>query len=777
MNRPDPNETPLHRPTPHESARGHVTGRALYTDDLPPFAGELFGWPVLSTVAHGRLVRIGKQAALLHPGVVAVLDAGDVPGRNDVGPVIHDEPLFADGEVHYAGQIVALVIGRSEEAAREGAAKVALEIEPLPPVLDVHEAIARGSFLGEPFRLAKGDVLSALAAAPERLTGEVESGGQEHLYLETQAAIAIPGEADSIRVVSSTQHPTEIQTLVAALLGRGRHRVVVESPRMGGAFGGKESQGSYASGLAAVAAARTGKPVRVRFDRDVDGSITGKRHPWWSRFEAGYDRDGNLLALEVETFADGGWSTDLSRAILQRCLFHLDHAYSLPAALLVGRICRTNTASNTAFRGFGGPQGALVVEEALSRIAERLGKDPLEVRRRNFYGEPPRNETPYGQLVPAPRLERIASELSASSDYSRRRSEIDAANARSRDLRRGLAFSPVKFGISFTTAFLNQAGALVLVYADGTAQVNHGGTEMGQGLHTKMQVVAAHELGLPLDRIRLMTTSTEKVPNTSPTAASSGADMNGQAVAEACRTIRERLRGVAAARLGLGENEAAELVFAEGRISLPGRPDRSTTFAEVASDAHLRQVPLSATGFYRTPGIAFDFKTGKGTPFHYYAYGGAVTEIEISGLTGEFRLRRVDILHDAGSSLVPSIDRGQVEGGYVQGVGWLTTEELLRDGNGRLVTKGPSTYKIPAVGDPPEEFRVELLRDAEEPSVIHGSKAVGEPPLLLALSVVGALRHAIASFGPGAGYEVELRLPATPEAILRAVEAAKAAKG
>ncbi|HLM44105.1 MAG TPA: molybdopterin cofactor-binding domain-containing protein, partial [Myxococcaceae bacterium] len=506
----------------------------------------------------------------------------------------------------------------------------------------------------------------------------------------------------------------------------------------------KETQAAPFAAMAALGARATGRPVKVWLNRDRDMAYTGKRHPFWGRYDAGFDTEGRLLALKVELVSDGGWSSDLSRAILDRALFHLDNAYFVPALDFTGRVARTNLPSNTAFRGFGGPQGVFVMEEVLNRAAEHLGMDPTVMRERNYYREAPANVTQYGQVVEGNRLPRIHAELMATSDYARRRAEIEAFNASSRWTKRGIGFQPVKFGISFTTSFLNQAGALVMLYTDGTVQLNHGGTEMGQGLHTKMRAVCAHELGVAPERIRVMHTSTDKVPNTSATAASSGSDLNGQAVKQACEVLRERLRPVAARLLQLERGgEVDSLVFTAGRVFLPARAERSVSFAEVVHAAYLAQVSLSATGYYRTPDISYDRVAGRGKPFHYYAFGSAVVEVEVSGLTGEHRVRRVDVLHDVGTSLVPSIDKGQVEGAFIQGQGWLTCEEVLFDAKGRLLTHSPDTYKIPAVGDAPEDFRVALLERAPQDNSIHGSKAVGEPPFMLAIGVVTALRQAI----------------------------------
>jgi xanthine dehydrogenase large subunit len=761
--------SPLHGPALHESAERHVTGEALYVDDLPAPPRMLHAQVVTSPVAHGRIRRLDLERARQAPGVLAVFSAADIPGENNVGPVVHDEPVLAVDGLHFHGQSVALVVGDSPASCRRGAGLVDLEVEPLPALLSMDAAIEAGSFLGAPHEISRGEVDGALAFAPLRFSGEVRSGAQDHFYLETQVSLAVPEEGAALKVYCSTQHPTEVQHLVAAALGWGSHQVTVEVPRMGGGFGGKETQAAPFAVLAGLAAVKLGRPVKLWLNRDQDMAQTGKRHPFLARFDAGFDHEGHLLALDARLYSDGGWATDLSRAIMDRALFHLDNAYYVPACRFVGQVCRTNLPSNTAFRGFGGPQGMLVMEEVLNRAAERLGLDPAEVRARNFYADAPRHETPYGQVVTDNRLPRLRTELLAESRYAERRAAIDAWNRASTHLKRGIGFQPVKFGISFTTSFLNQAAALVLMYADGSVQLSHGGTEMGQGLHTKMRVLCEHELGVTADRVRVMNTATDKVPNTSATAASSGADLNGQAVVEACTSLRERLRPVAAQLLEVPAEAAAEVQFRGNAAHARGR---SVAFSQLARAAYLRQVPLSATGFYRTPGIHYDPKLGRGKPFHYFAYGAAVVEVELSGLTGEHRVTAVDILHDAGRSLVPNLDRGQVEGAFIQGLGWLTAEEVLFSADGKLVTHSPDTYKIPSLGDAPEQFRVRLLENAAQDGVVHGSKAVGEPPFMLALGVVTALRHAVAAFGQP-GREVQLGIPCTPESVLRAVVAAR----
>ncbi len=760
--------SPLHQPLLHESAQRHASGEAKYVDDFPAPAGMLVAQAAGGSHARGRIRSVDISKAKLVPGVVAVLTARDIPGQNNVGPVIHDEELLASQQVHFLGQPVVLVVAESLEACRAGVAAVKIDLEASAPIVTIEQAIAAGSWLSDEHRMQRGDVGAALATADVRFQGEVRTGGQDHFYLETQVTLAIPEENRALKLYCSTQHPSEVQAIVAHVLHCGRHQVVVEVPRMGGGFGGKETQAAPWAAMAALAALKTGRPVKVWLNRDQDMLLTGKRHPFLTKFDVGFSKDGTLVGLDAQLVSDGGFSNDLSRAILDRALFHSDNGYFLPHVRLTGRVAKTNLPSNTAFRGFGGPQGMALIEDLISRFCERTGLDPVEVRRKNFYGAAPRNLTPYWQEVKDNRLPRIFDELLASSDYTKRRAEVAAFNAKSTSSKRGLALTPVKFGISFTTGFLNQAGALVVLYADGTVQLNHGGTEMGQGLHTKMLAICAHELGVLPENVRVMNTSTEKVPNTSATAASSGADLNGQAVKNACETLRSRLAPIAARLLG-GADER-ELVFRGGHVFLGEHPEQWVAFDALTSEAHLAQVSMSATGFYRTPDITFDRNSGRGKPFHYFAYGAAVCEVELSALTGEHRLRRVDILHDVGNSLAPTIDRGQIEGAFIQGVGWLTSEELRFDAQGFLRTHSPDTYKIPAFGDAPREFHVALLQNAAQYDVVHGSKAVGEPPLMLALAVVAALRDAVTAFGPK-GREVKLDMPCTAEALLFAVEA------
>jgi xanthine dehydrogenase molybdopterin binding subunit/xanthine dehydrogenase small subunit len=748
---------------PHESAAGHVTGGARYVYDTALGRPMLELWAIRSQVAHGTIRRLDLSAVNSSPGVLAVLTAEDIPGVNNSGPVRHDEPLLVEHEVLFHGQAIALVVGESLEACRLAAAKAVIEIDELPPLLGIAQAIAADSFHTDPHVLARGDAEAGLKESPLLLDGEFGFGGQEHFYLETHAAWAEADGEGGVHVASSTQHPSEIQTIVAEVLGLSRHRVVVESPRMGGGFGGKETQGNAIAALCALAAIKTGKPVRWQLDRDEDMIATGKRHPFLARYRAGYDDTGKLHALDVKLFSDGGWSLDLSQPVTDRAIFHLDNAYYIPHERFEGRVAKTHSVSNTAFRGFGGPQGMLVIEEILGRIALKLGLPPEEIRGRNFYhGSGETNTTHYGEEIGDNRIQRIWSELLETSEFAQRRKKIDAWNASHPHRKRGLAITPVKFGISFTLTHYNQAGALVLMYTDGSVQVNHGGTEMGQGLHTKILCVAMKELGLAAERIRLMHTRTDKVPNTSATAASSGSDLNGMAVADACRQLRERLAPLAAEKL---ECLPEEIVFEDGDAK---GPVGSVPINQLAGIAYTRRISLSAAGFYATPDLKWDWNVGKGRPFHYFACGAAVSEVEVDGFTGMHRVKRVDILHDVGDSLNPAVDRGQIEGGFVQGMGWLTCEELKWNDRGVLLTHSASTYAIPSISDTPEDFRVALLKDATQPRTIHGSKAVGEPPLMLAISVREALRDAVAAFGKTSDFD--LPSPSTGEAVKLAIE-------
>jgi xanthine dehydrogenase large subunit len=757
------------QPVGHESAREHVTGEALYTDDLLlRFPRALHAWPVLASHAHALVKALDVSAALSEPGVATVLTGRDVPGQGDSGANRRDEPLFPD-EVMYHSQPVAWILGETLDAAQRGASRVSVEYELLPAILNIEDAILAGSFHCAPLRLARGDC-SAIESSPLTFAGELRIGGQEHFYLETQCAISWLDETGWVAAHSSTQHPSETQEVIARVLGIPRNRVTVECLRMGGAFGGKEVQANPWAAIAALGAWKTRRPVRVRLTRALDFALTGKRHPFLARYVAGFRTDGRLEGVRISLYSDGGWSLDLSEPVLSRALFHCDNAYLLPATELTGLICRTHKTSQTAFRGFGGPQGMLVIEEILDQAARRLGLAPEIVRERNFYREG--DSTHYGQRVKdAARIEIIWRRLKESGGFASRRQEIDRWNASQTYFKRGIAITPVKFGISFTATFFNQGAALVLIYRDGSVQVNHGGAEMGQGLHTKIQQIAAECLGLELKCVRVMSTRTDKIPNTSATAASAGTDLNGAAVADACSQLRGRLSEVAAVLLAC---EPAAVRFSQGLAFPDGEEARAIPFARVCDAAYRQRVALFAEGYYRTPGIHHDPQAGRGSPFHYFAYAAAISEVEVDGFTGDCRLLRTDILEDVGDSISPIIDRGQIEGGFIQGVGWLTLEELLWDSQGRLSTAGASTYKLPSWSEVPDIFEVNFLERAAEPGVIFGGKAVGEPPLMLAISVREAIRDAIAAFG--AGGRVMLDSPATPERVFFAVQKARAQK-
>ncbi|PVG84539.1 xanthine dehydrogenase molybdopterin binding subunit [Nocardioides gansuensis] len=760
-------------PLPHESAALHVTGEALYTDDLVARTRDvLHAWPVQAPHAHARVTVLRVAPAYDVPGVVRVLTADDVPGVNDAG-VKHDEPLFPS-EVMFHGHAVCWVLGETQEAARLGAAAVEVDYEPLPALVTVREAIEAGSFQGAQRHLARGDADAALASAAHVFEGELEFAGQEHFYLETHASLALVDEAGQVFVQSSTQHPSETQEIVAHVLGLASHEVTVQCLRMGGGFGGKEMQPHGYAAIAALGARLTGRPVRLRLNRTQDITMSGKRHGFHARWRAGFDADGHIVALDATLTSDGGWSLDLSEPVMARAMCHIDNAYWIPDIRVDGRIAKTNKTSQTAFRGFGGPQGMMVIEDILGRCAPMLGVDPLELRRRNFYRSD--HTTPYGQPVRhAERLEACWSQVLATGDVERRRTEIARFNAAHPHVKRGLAMTPVKFGISFNLTAFNQAGALVHVYKDGSVLINHGGTEMGQGLHTKMIQVAATTLGVPMSRVRLAPTRTDKVPNTSATAASSGADLNGAAIKNACEQILERLARVAAGRLGVS---VPDVRFVDGAVRGLSARDERLSWEEVVHDAYMQRVQLWAAGFYRTEGLHWDSEAMYGEPFKYFAYGVAAAEVEVDGFTGAYTLRRVDIVHDVGDSLSPLVDIGQIEGGFVQGAGWLTLEDLRWDESdgphrGRLATQSASTYKLPSFSEMPEVFHVTLLEKAHEDGAVYGSKAVGEPPLMLAFSVREALRQAAAAFGP-AGTSVQLASPATPEAVYWALDRARA---
>ena len=747
----------------HESAHLHVSGQALYADDIPLPARTLHAAFGMSTIAHGRIRTLDLAPVLAFPGVVAVATAADVPGENNYGSAVHDDPIFAPALVQYAGQPLFAVVADSYATARKAARLARIEYEPLPAILDIRAALAAQSEVLPTQRLTRGRPAEELARAPQRLQGTVQMGGQDHFYLEGQIAIAIPQEDGGMLVHSSTQHPSEVQQIVAHALARHANQVTVNCRRMGGGFGGKETQPALVASAAAVLAHKTGRPVKFRLDRDTDMLMTGKRHDFLADYAVGFDATGRILALTLMLASRCGYSADLSGPVNDRAMMHIDNAYFLENVDVISHRCKTHTVSNTAFRGFGGPQGMVVIEQIIDSIARSLRADPLEVRRRNFYGIDARNVTHYGQTVEHNLTHAIVDRLTESSGYHERRQRVAQWNATQPHIKRGLALTPVKFGISFTATMFNQAGALVHVYTDGTVLLNHGGTEMGQGLFTKVAQVVATEFGLPLSAIRVSATDTSKVPNTSATAASAGSDLNGKAAQAAAQTIRGRLVEFACDTFKV---EPAAVRFNDGQVAIG---ERQLPFAELVQQAYRARVSLSSTGYYRTPKIEYDKTTLRGRPFFYYAYGAAVSEVSVDTLTGETQLLRVDILHDAGRSLNPAIDMGQVEGGFLQGVGWLTSEELWWNAKGELRTHAPSTYKIPTARDWPPHAHIELLEGSPNgEETIYRSKAVGEPPLMLAISAFLAIRDAIASCAPP-GALPDLVAPATPEAVLRSL--------
>ncbi len=758
---------------PHESAHLHVAGEATYIDDIPELAGTLHCALGLSPVACGRLTATTLDSIRALPGVVMVLSAVDLPGPNDCGSIVHDDPILCDGEIRYLGQPVFAVIARTREQARRAAAKAkdVLSIDAAAPVLTPRQAHALGQYVLPAMHLVRethGGARAAIAKAPRRLKSSFEVGGQEQFYLEGQISYAVPTEDQGMHVYCSTQHPSEMQHLVAHALGLQAHHVHVECRRMGGGFGGKESQSALFACVAAVAARKLNRPVKLRLDRDDDFLITGRRHCFWYEYEVGYDDEGRVLGAEITMVSRAGHSADLSGPVMTRALCHFDNAYWLPDVAAHGYSGKTNTQSNTAFRGFGGPQGAIAIENILDTIARALGRDPLDVRRINFYGVRSNNVTPYGQTVTDNIIHELSAELEASSDYRARRSAAALFNAASPVLKRGIALTPLKFGISFNVKHFNQAGALVHVYNDGSILVNHGGTEMGQGLNTKVAQCVAHELGVSFGCVRVTATDTQKVANTSATAASTGADLNGKAAQDAARQIRERLAACIASHHG-GKPE--EVRFANDQVQVNGL---SLPFSAVVAQGYLDRVQLWSDGFYATPGLSWDKDRMFGRPFYYFAYGAAVSEVVVDTLTGEWKLLRADILHDAGKSLNPAVDIGQIEGAFIQGMGWLTTEELVwHPSTGMLTTHAPSTYKIPTANDCPPVLHCKLYAAQNAEDSIHRSKAVGEPPLLLPFSVFFAIRDAVSAVG---AHRVDppLTAPATSEAILRAITAVRA---
>lgn len=756
--------TGVGRSVKHDSAPKHVSGEAVYVDDRLEFPNQLHVYARMSERAHARIVRIDTSPCYQIPGVAIAITAKDVPGQLDIGAVMPGDPLLADGKVEFIGQPVIAVAADSLETARKAAMAAIIEYEDLEPVLDVVEALHKKHFVLDSHTHKRGDSATALASAPRRLQGSLHIGGQEHFYLETQVSSVMPTEDGGMIVYTSTQNPTEVQKLVAEVLGVPMNKIVIDMRRMGGGFGGKETQAAGPACLCAVIAHLTGRPTKMRLPRMEDMTMTGKRHPFYVEYDVGFDDDGLLHGIEIDLAGNCGYSPDLSGSIVDRAMFHSDNAYYLGDATINGHRCKTNLASNTAYRGFGGPQGMVAIEEIMDAVARELGKDPLEVRKRNYYGKTERNVTHYYQTVEHNMLEEMTAELEASSDYAKRREDIRAFNAASPILKKGLALTPVKFGISFTASFLNQAGALVHVYTDGSIHLNHGGTEMGQGLNTKVAQVVAEVFQVDIERIQITATNTDKVPNTSPTAASSGADLNGKAAQNAAQTIKQRLVEFAARKWQIFEEDVE---FKNGQVRLR---DHYISFEELIQQAYFGQVSLSSTGFYRTPKIYYDRSQARGRPFYYFAYGAACSEVIVDTLTGEYKMLRSDILHDVGASLNPAIDIGQVEGGFVQGLGWLTMEELVWNDKGKLMTNGPASYKIPAVADMPLDLRVKLVENRKNPedTVFH-SKAVGEPPFMLGISVWCAIKDAVASL---ADYRAQPQIdaPATPERVLWGVE-------
>lgn len=749
----------------HESAWLHVDGSAKFTEDLlKDHPHALHAYPVQAPHPHARVLSIDTSLAEKSDGVVKILTAADVIGENDTGISRRDEPLFPS-LIEYAGQAVVWVLGTSREQARLGAQMVRVEYEPLEPVLDLKEAISKESFHSGPIQMAKGNTLQALENSEHLLTGELDISGQEHFYLETHASFAKLDESGTLFVHSSTQHPSETQDIVARVLGVPRSEVIVQCTRMGGGFGGKESQSNPYASVAALGAKLTGKPVLVRLSRAQDTTLTGKRHPFHARYQVGFDSDGTLQALKLDLFADGGFSLDLSEPIVSRALFHSDNAYFIPHMQVTGQVCKTHKTSQTAFRGFGGPQGMVVIEHILDRVARTLGLPPHQVRQQNFYT--PEDVTHYGQQVTdAWKLERVWNEALLRSHYLKRSEEVNTFNQSSKHKVRGLAITPVKFGISFTMTAYNQAGALVLIYQDGSVQVNHGGTEMGQGLHTKIQAIAARTLGIDQTHIKVMPTRTDKVPNTSATAASTGSDLNGGAVKNACDTLKERLLDVASRYL---QAEKSHLTLKDGQFWHNGQA--VWTFKEAVKAAYYQRIQLFSDGFYATPDIHWNKEKADGRPFAYFSYGACVAEVEIDLLTGMHHVRQVDIVHDVGESLTPSIDRGQIEGGFIQGMGWLTLEDLRWNTGGQLATRNASTYKLPTLMDAPEHFHVHLLENTPQEGVVFGSKAVGEPPLMLAIAVREALKDALFQH---TGQFADVPSPITPEVSFFAATRKKA---
>ncbi len=762
--------SPLLRSEKHESAIRQVSGSARYVDDIPAPASLCYASVGVTNVASGTLTSLDLSAVKQSPGVIDVITISDIPGHTDIGPVFGGDPILLDKEVKFHGQPVFAVLAETQEQARVAATKATMTFAEAEAILTTDEALAADAKVRPTHEFGRGDVSNTLQSAPLTASGHLSVGGQEHMYLEGQVSLAIPEEEDRMSIFTSSQHPSEVQKQVAEVLDVKLHRVAVDMRRMGGGFGGKESQAAQWACLAAVFALRTRRAVKMRLPRMMDMQVTGKRHPFENDYEIAFNETGKMLGAKVTVSGNCGHSPDLSDAIVDRAMFHVDNAYQLGDTHVTGHRLKTNIVSHTAFRGFGGPQGLIMAELMMDVVARKTGLDPLSVRKLNLYGEENGTVTPYGMPLEQDILADLIGKLEADSNYWQRREEVKAFNGASPIIKKGLALTPVKFGISFTAKHLNQAGALLHIYTDGSIQINHGGTEMGQGLHTKIGQIVAHEFGVTLDNIEVTATRTDKVPNTSPTAASSGTDLNGKAAQNACITIKERLAAYFAEQFNV---PAEDVIFAAGQVSAGGH---HLPFTQLIQNAYMARISLSATGYYRTPKIYYDRETGSGRPFFYFANGAAVSEVSVDTLTGEYTLDKVDILHDVGTSLNPAIDRGQIEGGFIQGMGWLTTEDLRWDDSGRLISNNMATYKIPAIGDTPAHFNVALFdRPNAEDSIYH-SKAVGEPPFMLAISVWCAIKDAIASL---ADYKVDpdLPAPATPEKVLMAINAIQNAGG
>jgi len=761
----------VHTAQPHDSTKLHVAGTAVFIDDMPSPSGLLHAALVLSPYAHGELRGIKVGEAHRAPGVVAIVSATDIPGRNDIAPIIPGEPLFATDLVEYAGQPIAAIAAKTMDQARAAAALVELDVAPLEPILSIEQALDHRSFLVPPMVVERGNVSRTLLDSPRRLRGKICVGGQEHFYLEGQVALVVPGDDNDWTVYSSTQHPTEVQQICAKLLDVDFNRITTIVRRLGGGFGGKESNASWVAGAAAILSRKTGRPVKLRLPREIDMVATGKRHGFLIQYEIGYDDDGRILALDASLAANGGHSVDLTPGVMMKALCHLDNCYWIPHFRAIGYSCKTNTVSNTAFRGFGAPQGAIAMEDVIERIARDLGKTPEQVRSINFYGEATGNETPYGQTIDDNRIQECVTQVMRESSWNQRCQEVIQFNSCNSTIRRGLGSFPVKFGISFPTTHMNQAGSLVHVYTDGSIRLSHGGTEMGQGLFIKIAQIVAEVFQVDLDRIAVTATSTAEVPNTLPTASSTGSDLNGWAAFNAAHTIKERMIAFLTERFGVTRDA---VVFHSNHVHIgTAGSNQVLQFSEVAKQCWLARTSLSSTGFYKTPDVEWDGRTMKGKPFYYYAYGAATAEVAVDILTGESRVLRADLVQDCGHPLNPVIDVGQIEGAFVQGLGWLTCEELWWDSVGRLRTTGPSTYKIPGSRDVPPIFNVRILENAPaRQATIFQSKGVGEPPLLLAIAAWTAIKDAIGSM---INYRapIELDAPATPERILFAVRRAQ----